>query len=320
VSVDDRLRRGFEELPPADPAGAYERIVEKKVRRGILRRVETGILAIVVVLGSVTSLVLLLRAFEGGTTPRAPSATSSVPAPTATETPTPPPGQNIGLAFNLCDVRTLNHVDVLGDGVDGTAWTGAPLTAAGRCPRQQPDAYVVAVDVTGDDRADDVWGTLRYCFECEPYAAIDLDGDGDQELIVLESGGTTPQYDVFDVREVDGRPRLRPVVVEPPGDSEAGFPAGKMLQVTVGGDEGFSGRLACEGDVRHPTLVAAWTWAPVDGPGSQTEEAHVAVIVVKDGSARVVESSNTTQPSGDDVPSSVANGYQACGIDWYPLG
>jgi hypothetical protein len=72
--------------------------------------------------------------------------------------------------------------------------------------------------------------------------------------------------------------------------------------------------------VRHPTLVAAWTWAPVDGPGSQTEEAHVAVIVVKDGTARVVESSNTTQPSGDDVPSSVANGYQACGIDWYPLG
>jgi hypothetical protein len=319
VGVDDRVRRGFEELTPADPSGAYERIVEKKVRRRILRRAEMGILAIVVVLGSVTSLVVLVRAFEGGTTPGARSATSSVVAPTTPDTPSPGPGQSIGLADNLCDVRTLRHVDVLGDGVDGTAWTGAPLTAAG-CPRQERHVYVVAVDVTGDGRADDVWGTLRYCFECEPYAVAELDGDGDQELIVRESGGTTPWYDVFDVREVDERPRLHPVVVQSPGDAEAGFPAGKILSVTVGGDEGFSGNVACEGDPARPTLVSAWTWGPVDGPGSETETAHVAVIVVQGGTARVVQSRTATQPSSDDLPHSFPGGYRSCGIDWYPHG
>jgi Tol biopolymer transport system component len=62
---DDQLRSALERLaPPADPAGAYERIVEKKIRRQIYRKFQATALAIVVFAGTVGGSFLLVRAFR----------------------------------------------------------------------------------------------------------------------------------------------------------------------------------------------------------------------------------------------------------------
>lgn len=66
---EDRLRGALERLAtPADPSGAYERIVEKKVRRRILRRLEMAGLAVAVLAGTVGGTFALAQVFR--TTPK----------------------------------------------------------------------------------------------------------------------------------------------------------------------------------------------------------------------------------------------------------
>ncbi len=64
MGVDERLREGLSQVPPADPGGAYERIVEKKVRRRVMRKLQAGALAVVVIAGSGVGFVALVRAFD----------------------------------------------------------------------------------------------------------------------------------------------------------------------------------------------------------------------------------------------------------------
>jgi TolB protein len=62
---DDQLRSALERLaPPADPAGAYERIVEKKIRRRIYRKLQAAALTVVVLAGTAGGTVALTRAFR----------------------------------------------------------------------------------------------------------------------------------------------------------------------------------------------------------------------------------------------------------------
>jgi TolB protein len=65
VGVDERLSEGLSRIPPADPGGAYERVVEKKVRRRVARKLEAAGLALVVIAGTVAGSFALYRAFEG---------------------------------------------------------------------------------------------------------------------------------------------------------------------------------------------------------------------------------------------------------------
>lgn len=57
MSLDDRVRRGLDEVAPADPSGAYERVVEKKIRRRFVRRTARAVMSIGVV--AVTALGFL---------------------------------------------------------------------------------------------------------------------------------------------------------------------------------------------------------------------------------------------------------------------
>jgi hypothetical protein len=76
VSVEDRVRRGLERLSPADPSGAYERVVEKRARHRTVRRAEAVLLGCAVVVGSVAGFLELAEIFRqdtrvvvGGTSP-----------------------------------------------------------------------------------------------------------------------------------------------------------------------------------------------------------------------------------------------------------
>jgi Tol biopolymer transport system component len=78
---DDLLKGALERLAaPADPSGAYEGIVEKKVRRRFLRRAEIAGLVIVVLAGTIGGTFALARVFRSGPAaprPVAPSARNS---------------------------------------------------------------------------------------------------------------------------------------------------------------------------------------------------------------------------------------------------
>lgn len=66
MGVDDRVRRELRSLAPADPTGAYDRVVEKRVRRGVVRRTQIAALTIVVIAGSSLGIYGLLRVFGTG--------------------------------------------------------------------------------------------------------------------------------------------------------------------------------------------------------------------------------------------------------------
>jgi len=62
---DDRLRQNLERLaPPADPSGAFDRVLEKKIRRRIARRVQAAGLAFVVVAATVGGTFALVHVFR----------------------------------------------------------------------------------------------------------------------------------------------------------------------------------------------------------------------------------------------------------------
>lgn len=92
---DDRLTTELERAAtPAEPAGAFEEIDRRRGRRAVVRRVQTGVLATLVLAGSIGGVLVLNRAFrgEGGTT-----------------TPAGPPAENgpIVVSFGDADSQHL---------------------------------------------------------------------------------------------------------------------------------------------------------------------------------------------------------------------
>ena len=250
-----------------------------------------------------------------------PDDAAPVAQPSATPTPTASPsprGRNIGLGFPVCDVRRLSGIDFLGDGVDGTAWTATKLTKAGRCPRGTKP-YLVAADVTGDGKADESWGPLRHCFVCEPFGAVDLDADGDDELVVLAAGGSVAAYQVLAAEKPgDGSIAFGPLKVAAPGNPAGNLHAGGAIHFWAGGDEGYSAATACDGYPEDPVLVVAWSNHPVDGPGSETTEVHITRLVLDDGAFHVVGSVNTKQSTDESLPDEFSRRGRECGLRFQP--
>ena len=64
MALDERLRRELERAGrPADPSGIYEELIRRRERRHIVRKVESGVLAIAVVAVSVAGVYGLSRVF-----------------------------------------------------------------------------------------------------------------------------------------------------------------------------------------------------------------------------------------------------------------
>jgi len=65
VALDERLRRELDRAAqPADPSGLYEHLIRRRERRRIAQRVQGGLLAVVVLLGSVGGFYALTRIFR----------------------------------------------------------------------------------------------------------------------------------------------------------------------------------------------------------------------------------------------------------------
>jgi hypothetical protein len=117
----------------------------------------------------------------------------------------------------------------------------------------------------------------------------------------------------------NGEPRLRPIIVAAPGNEDAGFPANEPLTVWTGGDEGFSGAVACQGYPEDPELVAAWKDGPVEGPGSDLRRGFIVRLRFSNGVATIVGSQSVTQHQGETAPYPFGSDGRACGVDWNPF-
>jgi len=237
--------------------------------------------------------------------------------PTSTAPPrSQEPGQDIGLAFDLCRVEALKGIDFLGNGANGTAWVGTRLDG-GSCPPEFDGETVVAVDVDGDGSAESWAGPLARCIGCSPFAITDLNGDGTQELVVTLQYGAVTEYTLFSLQNNwgGGPPQLQQVTVAEPGSLPL-FRAAKPVSLLAGGDEGFSASIRCEGYPDHPVLFITQTAQPVDAPGRR--QVHEAQLVLRsDGTIAVTGSDEYTE--SPDAPSHSFTG-QACGVDFWPGG
>jgi WD40 repeat protein len=170
--------------------------------------------------------------------------------------PSPQPSpdvSNIGLGFPVCNVETFKD-DFNRDGVVDTAWTATKAPDAGPCPTFDESFTVVAVDLTGDGVADGSAGLLEHCGMCHPFAATDLDGDGVDELLVIEQWGSVTEYAVFSIhpeQAAEGQ-ALAPISVAPP---EMPRPASPRVNPSRSGQEGMRATpRTCDARTTGPTF------------------------------------------------------------------
>jgi WD40 repeat protein len=244
------------------------------------------------------------------------------PEPEPSSSSPPEAGRDIGLGFNLCDLHRLGGIDWFGDGRRGAAWTGRRLSDGSRCPTSDDtsstdDSTLVIADLDADGLAD-TWSPLDLCIGCEPWAKIDLDANGAEELVVLIQGGTTPQYGFYHAVP-EGLPRassIYSVGIGGPGAPNAGFPIDKPVTIWAGGDEGDSFAIRCEGYPTDPILVAASLHAPVDTNIRQIHVTRLKLETTKNlEEAHFVVLDSTSPPDANEP---WGGDGKACGVDFNP--
>lgn len=242
-------------------------------------------------------------------------AMTPAPTPSPTDGADAPSGTDIGLGTNVCQPERLGGLDLVSDGVPDVAWTGFRVNDAGRCPRETQQ-WIVAVDVTGDGAADAFTdATLVNCpyVSCAPLGGTDLDADGDEELVVTTFFSIRDQG-YFSVRQTaDNTYAIDPIEVAPPGHPVAGIEAGKPLQTSAGGDEGYSAWIRCEGYPSSPILV--YTSSSTTVESNQPVEWHEVKLQLRrdDGMFHVVAATDLTLPQGQD-PGFERSDAPACGL------
>jgi hypothetical protein len=234
-------------------------------------------------------------------------------APVSSTAP-PPTTADPGLGFPVCNVEVLK-ADLTDDGVIDTAWTATKAADVGPCPTFDGSFTVVAIDVTGDGVADGSAGPLEHCLFCHPFAAIDLDGDGIRELVVVEQSSSVTQYALFSIHPAlaETGQALEPITVAAPGDPDAGFKAGEPLTFWAGGDEGYASYVECADSPSD--LIITQTSHPVEGPGSDVRHFQYDELGLTDGRMHVIGRYDWIEPTSTPFEGWTGS---ACGVAFYP--
>jgi hypothetical protein len=122
-------------------------------------------------------------------------------------------------------------------------------------------------------------------------------------------------YNVFTIRpNSTGDLAVEPILVAAPGHVPAGLIAGRELEISAGGDEGFASWISCEGYPANPVIVWTWIWGPVET--NIPKEVHITRIQLKaDGLIHVIGTNDYMLPAGQPSGLSPATA-PACGVDW----
>jgi hypothetical protein len=131
VALDERLRRELDRAAhPADPSGIYESLIRRRERRRIAQRVQSGLLAVVVLVGSVGGFYALTRIFRE----------TEEPPPVAS-----PTVSNGVIVFTLPLEDGGEHVFAVGADGSGLRQLTPEGRAVYRSPDVSPDGRTVVV-------------------------------------------------------------------------------------------------------------------------------------------------------------------------------
>ena len=235
------------------------------------------------------------------------SESPMTPSPTAATGPED--AEEIELGYPVCDVTSVEGRFVAG--VTGTAFVATKAGASGVCP--ESGEQILAVDVTGDGRADTSFEPLECDPSCNAFAAPDVDGDGTDELLVQNVQFTIAGVRLFELQAGDGGTSIGPVTVAPPGGAE--FEGETEPQFWTGGDAGNWDALRCEPFEGRRALVSTTALVPVDEPGAA--EVTETWFVLNGYELRVVDVREYTAPNDDVQPYQQTGG---CGANIDPYG
>jgi Tol biopolymer transport system component len=242
------------------------------------------------------------------------------PSPTAEPSPSPSshPSQDIGLGFPICNASSIDGAFAV-PGEMSTVFVATRRGDVGGCPDPDNAFNVIALDIDRDGLADASYGPIVCEFECRTFSAPDLDADGTAELLIVQTGGTVHGLGLYEVEASDGGTVILPVTVAPPGDPEGGFEPGAEVRLLLGGDEFFLYTLRC-GDPQMRNgpglIVTAAESLPHDSPDANWH-AHVSTFALVDGSLRVMDVGDFTEPVGSGAPS-FQSGETLCGSNLGP--
>jgi sugar lactone lactonase YvrE len=239
--LDDRLTTEFERAArPADPAGVFERIDRRRVRRASAHRVRMGAIAIVVVLGSVGGFLALNRVFRtgdrlGGGTTEGSIVFSTYPAQALTGEPTEAIFSLYAVTPDGSDLRRLT-----GDGGSASA------------PAWSPDGSTIAfvpLTSTPDDPALGIWvmdadgsNVRQLIHTTGPVDAVDWSPDGSQLWFTMENRISSGRVIAMLMRVGADGQGIRSVIDDRDITGLSASPDGHSLALSIQGD-GIGGGL-----------------------------------------------------------------------------
>ena len=171
-----------------------------------------------------------------------------------------PDGMDIGLGVRMCDLEVLHGIDWDGTGIDGAAWTGAPVDEDGRCS-SRPACSTSSPSIgtaTGSRSRIHVHAPIVSAVPAVRHRGPERRR---RPRARRPRGGSTPTYSIFEVNRpgserADG---VYPIIVVAPGAPGMNLDANRAVRFTVGGDEGFSGSIGCE-DAGAGAPILRYTW------------------------------------------------------------
>jgi Tol biopolymer transport system component len=240
------------------------------------------------------------------------------PEPTFTETPAP--GEDLGLGFPVCNVSSIKGRFTAAD-ANATVFVATKAHDLGGCPQPQDAFNVVAIDRDQDGFADTSFGPVECTLECRAFSAPDVDGDGTDELLVVQDGGAVVGLRLYDF-STDGELAIVPSNVADPGDPQGGFEPSQQAILWLGGDAFELYALQC-GEVLAPdgpgVIATAAESLPHDSPDAEWHAHQTTLVLGDDGLLHVVDVRDFTEPvSADPDGPSFRSGETLCGSNLGP--
>jgi Tol biopolymer transport system component len=228
------------------------------------------------------------------------------PEPSPTPTPSPsegePVGEDIGVGFPVCNVTSIDGRFVSPD-ARATIFAATRVGDTGGCPQADEGFNVVALDVDLDGLADTSYGPIECVIECRAFSTPDIDGDGTDEILVVQSGGSVVGLRLYDFMLSEVAPSIVPVTVAQPGDPDGGFEPGEPPMLYLGGDGFGLNALTC-GEIPAPDgpgLIATSAESlPHDSPDAEWHAHQTAFVLSGDGMLHVTDVRDFIEPVTDD--------------------
>ena len=262
--------------------------------------------------------------WHGDTVDTATPEPSRTDEPSATDEPSPtdePAPDELGLGFPVCNVSSIEGRFTSAD-IDSTVFVATRMGDMGGCPQADDAFNVISLDTDGDRMADTSLGPIECTYDCRTFSAPDVDGDGTDELLVVQDGGAVVGLRLYDFISSNDAVEIQPVNVAEPGDPRGGFEPGEQASFLFGGDAFELYTLRC-GNIAErggPGLIAtAAESLPHDSVNAQWHAHEVTLYLGDEGELGVVEVRDFTEPViGDPAGPSFQSGETLCGANLGP--